>query len=671
VTFLDPTAIAIAAGLTIPPLIALYFLKLRREVRKVPSTLLWKRAVEDLHVNAPFQRLRRSLLLLLQLLILLLAAVALGKPLWQRNETTESTLILLIDHSASMSVAEESGRSRLDLAKEQAKRVIENMSDDSRAMVIAFCDRATVVASFDGDKQALVRKIDSIEPTQSSTSLGEAVSLAEAYAQNIIIGGKEAGTDIAPESAAPPAAVYLFSDGRIEDAKRIVPQKLDLTRMTVTRVGGRSDNVGITAMDSRRDYDHPSMVEVVVAVRNFGDLPRTVDATLYIDGRNIDVQTVELDSGRSAGEDGSAEPPPGGARLVVFKNIEFEGGGVVEVVLQVDDALPADDRAWSVLEAPRRVRVLLVTEGNYFLESVLGILPIDLVRLTGTEYENAPADSIELDERSTFDIVVFDGHSTARLPQGNYMFWGAVPKLEGVSLGEVIDKEILFNWDETHPLLRHVAVETIEVAQWRRLKLPSNAVAIIEGQTSPVLAYFTREASQFLVCAFPLILTDTAGEPRANTLWGVTPDFVVFMQNAVQMLSSNVAVTGKKSVIPGEPVTIPVPPRTTEIKISRPDGEPETIPTGGAAAVYYASTRRVGLYKVDPAQRGSEAFAVNLFNATESDIRPPPTLVLGAENQKPQLATIQAVKPGWPYFLIAILALLLLEWIVYNRRVFV
>ena len=91
--FLSPTSIAIAAGLTIPPLVALYFLKLKRTVHVVPSTLLWKKAIEDLHVNSPFQRLRASLLLLLQLLVLLAGVFALGKPMLQTTETPDSTAV--------------------------------------------------------------------------------------------------------------------------------------------------------------------------------------------------------------------------------------------------------------------------------------------------------------------------------------------------------------------------------------------------------------------------------------------------------------------------------------------------------------------------------------------------------------------------------------------------
>ena len=56
-----------------PAIIALYFLKLKRQPLSVPSTYLWSRTIEDLHVNSLWQRLRQSLLLFLQLLLIALA----------------------------------------------------------------------------------------------------------------------------------------------------------------------------------------------------------------------------------------------------------------------------------------------------------------------------------------------------------------------------------------------------------------------------------------------------------------------------------------------------------------------------------------------------------------------------------------------------------------------
>jgi len=670
VNFLNPTAIAIAGALTIPPLIALYFLKLRRDVRLVPSTFLWKRAVEDLHVNAPFQRLRKSLLLLLQLLILILAAIALGKPMWETAQTSESTIILLVDQSASMSVVEEGGRTRLDLAKEQARRVVENMSDDSRAMVIAFCDRARVFSSFDCDKQALRRKIDSIEQTQSTSLLAEAVGLAEAYAQNLIIGGEQPNSDIAPESAAPNASVFLFTDGRLEDAGRVAPQKLDVTKMQVTRIGTRGDNVGITSMDARRDYEHPKILEVTAAVQNFGPNSVEVDATLYVDGNTVDVQSLQLDPADPTSD--ANEAPSGSMKLAVFDQIEFEGGGVVEVVLNLQlDALSADDRAWTILDPPRHTKVLLVTDGNMFLTDVLETMPLDLVTMTTDAYERAADETIREADRSLFDVVILDRHSTARLPQGNYLFWGGIPQINGVTAGPIIADQVIFNWDETHPVLRHVAVETLEVAQWLQLTLPRETVSIIDGQTSPVLAYLTRDASQYLISAFSLIVRDDRGNEMMNTEWVAGVDFVMFMQNTIQFLAANLAATGKRSVPPGEPVTLPCPPRVAEVKIIRPDGVEDVIPTGQYQTIHYAQTRNVGAYRVEPGVPGDNVFAVNLFNPTESNVAPVETVTIGADGGKPQMAGVQVSKPAWPYILLALLALLILEWIIYNQRVFV
>src|SRR3954449_2056 len=110
--FLNPWAALAGAAIFIPLLLILYFLKLRRREMTVPSTLLWKKAIQDLQVNAPFQKLRRNLLLLLQLLLLLLLLLALSRPVTNFTPGAGKTTVILIDRSASMAAKDTNGRTR-------------------------------------------------------------------------------------------------------------------------------------------------------------------------------------------------------------------------------------------------------------------------------------------------------------------------------------------------------------------------------------------------------------------------------------------------------------------------------------------------------------------------------------------------------------------------------
>ena len=107
-----------------PAIVALYFLKLKRRPVEVPSTYLWQKSVEDLHVNAIWQRLRRNLLLLLQLLVVLMLILAALRPSWLSMRLTGSRFVFLIDNSASMQ-ATDVQPTRLEEAKRRAQELLD------------------------------------------------------------------------------------------------------------------------------------------------------------------------------------------------------------------------------------------------------------------------------------------------------------------------------------------------------------------------------------------------------------------------------------------------------------------------------------------------------------------------------------------------------------------
>src|SRR5947208_2532462 len=115
---------ALVLFLVPPLLILLYFLKLKRKPIQVPSTFLWKKSIEDLHVNSLFQWLRNNILLILQLLVLLALIYGILAPRLHGAGGRGKHYILMIDNSASMSAIDVSP-TRLESAKAEAIKEID------------------------------------------------------------------------------------------------------------------------------------------------------------------------------------------------------------------------------------------------------------------------------------------------------------------------------------------------------------------------------------------------------------------------------------------------------------------------------------------------------------------------------------------------------------------
>lgn len=664
-TFTALTTGLIAAGLAIPALLLLYFLKLKRRVRTVPSTLLWKKAVQDLQVNSPFQKLRKNLLLFLQLLILLALLFALAGPVADFKKRSGRNIVILIDRSASMKSLEADGRTRLEHAKQAASDYLTGLKGESQAMVVAFSDRAEVVCAFTKNLGRLRSRVDEIEATDGPSHIGEALQLAVAYSTRTSTSAE--GT---PEAAQPPdaelASIELFSDGRLADAEKEFVTRGELT---FHRVGDVNDNVGIVAFDIRRDIDRPGVLSAFAQIENFGPAPVTTDVSLTIEGALPKIQEITL----GPAHDATSQPANRQATVPSAQNLVFElesqSGGTLEIKVHRKDALDSDNIVVAPMDPPRQIRILSVSdrpEFQYYMRRAFqyAFEIEDFTTLGVTEYEEAPDSEVAVDGRSAFDLVIIDKHDTNRLFPGNYVFFAGIPEVDGIKRKEdPVSEQIFVNWRESHPLLRHVPLDKVLVGSWDRLELPSHAVRLIEGENSTAMAFITDPGHRYVIAAFDLL--------DSNMFKGPAP--LIFLQNAVMYLASGGLADSGRLLHPGETIAAQVPAGAEKATIAAPGPRIDKITVTDRRSFTYARTEKAGLYRCtfDDARNSAEVFAANVLDPVESNIAPAKELRLGSGSVVGVEEDVKVNEPLWPYAVAAALVILLIEWWIYNKRVMI
>ncbi len=651
--WLTPGIAGIAAALALPTLVLMYFLRLRRREAPVSSTLLWQRAVRDLQVNAPFQRLRRNILLLLQLLILAVVLLALAGPVLALTGAGGRRVVLLIDRSASMGAADApDGRTRLAEAKRLARQRIASLRPGSllalgggadRAMVIAFDRHAKVLCSFTSDRARLAAAVSAIEPTDAPTALAEAVTVARAFAQSA--GAEESdGTD--PRAA----RLELFGDGRIADLA-----DLDLLpgEMVFHRVGRSGANLAVTAMQARRSYEKPEQVHVFASVVNYGDRPVETDVQLAVGATVRAVRRVSLPPTRPAGE---GRPPRPGKAAVSFVMTQ-PGAGVVSVRHLTEDALAADDAAWVVLPGPRKLTAMLVTAGNPPLETALAACPLARLDVrTPAAFDELCADD---PVASPYDVVVLDGHAPEKLPRGRYIIFGRPPEDIGLQLAGPLRGQVAVDWRDRHPVLRFVNLGNFFASKAIRLVPPRDAAVLAEFAESPAMVLLRRSGSTFLVAPFDVLETN----------WPFEAGFAMFCYNATAFLGTERQARRRTALEVGEAITLRAG-AADEATVTDPSGRIERVAADPSGTIRWPRTHRVGVYTVQVGGREPAHFAVNLTDEAESRIEPVADLAVGAGGVGVRNAEdARTNRRLWPWLVLAALVLVCVEWLVYNSKV--
>jgi hypothetical protein len=210
--------------------------------------------------------------------------------------------------------------------------------------------------------------------------------------------------------------------------------------------------------------------------------------------------------------------------------------------------------------------------------------------------------------------------------------------------------------------MRYVRFEGILIDKWRRLKLPNQAVRVAEGETSTIIAYLGDPGRQFVIVAFDFLDSNA----------GLVLPFVMFMQNVVRTLTAS-AGDAAHMLRPGDTITCAVPRGASSAEITRPEGDVESVEVANRLQLVYGRTETVGLYQItfDDGAKTRATYAVNLLDRVESTIAPNDRFVIGSDVVSREQGIERTNQPLWPYAVVAAIAVLLIEWWIYNRRVMI
>lgn len=623
-TFNNPAAF-FGAFLAIP-IIVFYMLRLRMRRVPVATVMFWEQVVEEKQPRSLWRKLRHLVSLLIQLLLLAVLIVALADPVSNADAGNQQRLVVVVDTTASMQAVSGTG-SRLDKAIEHMLGLVEAMKPGDQMAIVTAGARPRVVCGLTSHRRALREHVAGIVATDAAGSIPEAVSLAQQIPSE---DGK--------------AQILVFSDA-------CFPEVQDLQqdfRIQLIQVGDTASNVAVTNFQVRRSRVDLSGYQTLIEVRNFSDRAAECSMELKLDERLEDVIPIQL------------KPDETWSRILDNTTTE---SGVLSVQLSVDspqaNALSLDDRASAILSERRPIPVTLVSKGNWFLQKALEAHESVDLSLAA----DVPA---ELREN---EILVLHGFEGGVLPPGPVIvvFPQSSTNLWNV---EGLADDPLAGWqDPESPVLRHVQWKNILIPQAVRLTPTAEHRRLVETASGdPLLLQFSRDDGDAFVLtpdleqgdlplrtAFPILLGN-----MLNWFSGQARDIELAIPAGTQKILtvpanilSDAAVTGK-------------------VRLISPNGTSELRPLRNATAPI-GPLEQTGIWTLTASETDSTApvatqsrmqIACNATNPAESELRP----VAGTVSSSATDPAGTGHRPRWMYLAMVALALLLVEWCLFQRR---
>jgi hypothetical protein len=269
-----------------------------------------------------------------------------------------------------------------------------------------------------------------------------------------------------------------------------------------------------------------------------------------------------------------------------------------------------------------------------------------------------------------YDLLIYDQCAPKQMPTANTLFIGRLPPEGDWKADATQGPPRIVDVDQVHPLSQLLAMGTVQVVDCTPLLPPKGAIPLIDSNLGVLYAVSARAGFEDAVLGFELVGVKE-GQTEVNTNWPIRQSFPVFVLNAVKYLGGVGTSGALANIKPGQPAILRAATAVPEIEVETPNREKFSIPREAQNTYVFGRTDLPGIYQIreGSGKKITQRFAVNLFDSRESDLYPREIEISG------QAVELQTTKQNarhelWRWLLFVALGVLMFEWYIYNRRVY-
>ena len=422
--------LGLLALLGIPIIILIYILKSKYVSKPVSSTFIWKRSLKYVKNRLPINFVF-SLLLLLQILAVILASFAISRP--QIVPFVTKDTVIIVDSSASMLTKNDEGKTRFELAIEEIEKEAAFAGDNNKFTLITAGAEANTPVFRTSQTVEIVSKAKELVCELGNADIDGALKLAN----NV-------------QGINPEAKIYFYTDKEyvdtegveIKDFSKDSDINVAITNLTDSYMGGKYSFNATVELHAPANEDPTQITQMDAYV------------SLYLEGMLVSTQPVTLNAGKNVitfthksslvAQDGiyyqmSSLSEYASARVVIEKLTEV-GNKDAEIA----DGLLEDNARNIYATEGERVKILVVSKHVTMVKNQEGTQEeadttkstylVTLLRNIGYSLSNKTDVKKEISQVNNggaiegYDLYIFDGVMPDVLPEDGAVWFIDPPK---------------------------------------------------------------------------------------------------------------------------------------------------------------------------------------------------------------------------------------------------